>query len=232
MEVVVMAAGEGRRLRPITEHWPKPVLPIDGRPVLAVLLRELGRSALGPVTIVVGHLADQVMTLADDGGAFDVDVRFVRQPEALGSADAIRRAMDAGVAPPFVVLAADTVFSPGDVGRFVDAAGAAATAGALAVRARAGRAASRPGVRTADGLVEALVDSDPALTLTSSPLWLLRPELAPFLDDLPGPPHELKDAYQRAIDSGLRVAAVPVRATRDLTHPEDLMVGNFPYLRP
>ena len=80
--------------------------------------------------------------------------------------------------------------------------------------------------------MKTLVDPDPALIRTSSPLWLLGPELAPFLDDLPGPPYELKDAYQRAIDSGLRVAAVPVRATRDLTHPEDLMVGNFPYLPP
>ncbi len=225
-----MAAGEGRRLRPITERWAKPVLPIDGRPVLAVLLRELGRAALGPVTIVVGHLAEQVMAVAGDGTAFGTDVRFVRQPEAHGSADAVRRAMVAGVAPPFVVVAADTVFSPGDVGRFAEAAVAAGTAGALAVRPRAGRAASRPGVRTADGLVETLVDADPALALTSSPLWLLGPELAPFLDDLPGPPYELKDAYQRAIGSGLRVAAVRVRPTRDLTRPEDLMVANFPYL--
>ena len=36
-----MAAGEGRRLRPLTERWPKPVLPIDGRPVIGTLLREL-----------------------------------------------------------------------------------------------------------------------------------------------------------------------------------------------
>jgi glucose-1-phosphate thymidylyltransferase len=38
---VVMAAGEGKRLRPLTERWPKPVLPIDGRPVIGTLLREL-----------------------------------------------------------------------------------------------------------------------------------------------------------------------------------------------
>ena len=42
-----MAAGEGTRLRPLTERWPKPVLPIDGRPVLATLLRELAAAEEG-----------------------------------------------------------------------------------------------------------------------------------------------------------------------------------------
>ena len=53
-----MAAGEGTRLRPITERWPKPVLPIDGRPVLAVLLRELSAANLRRVWLVTGHLAE------------------------------------------------------------------------------------------------------------------------------------------------------------------------------
>ena len=43
VEAIVMAAGEGRRLRPITERWPKPILPIDGRAVIATLVRQLGR---------------------------------------------------------------------------------------------------------------------------------------------------------------------------------------------
>jgi len=43
-----MAAGEGRRLRPLTERWPKPVLPIDGRPVIATLLRELAAAGCSP----------------------------------------------------------------------------------------------------------------------------------------------------------------------------------------
>ena len=75
-----MAAGEGRRLRPVTEQWPKPVLPIDGRPVLAVLLRELAAADVGRVWLVTGHLAEQVEELAGDGSAFGVEIRFVRQP--------------------------------------------------------------------------------------------------------------------------------------------------------
>ena len=45
LHAVVMAAGEGRRLRPITERWPKPVLPIDGKPVVVTLVHDLAAPA-------------------------------------------------------------------------------------------------------------------------------------------------------------------------------------------
>ena len=87
MHAVVMAAGEGRRLRPLTERWPKPVLPIDGVPVIAALMREVAAAGLGPVTVVTGHLAEQVEELLGDGSAFGLELRFVRQPSPDGSAE-------------------------------------------------------------------------------------------------------------------------------------------------
>jgi dTDP-glucose pyrophosphorylase len=114
-----MAAGEGTRLRPLTERWPKPVLPIDGKPVLATLLRELAAAGIERVFVVTGHLAEQVEELVGDGSAFGLDARFARQPGVLGSADTVRRGLAAGAEPPFLVVGADTVFEPGAVARFV-----------------------------------------------------------------------------------------------------------------
>src|SRR6478735_4333683 len=65
VEAVVMAAGEGRRLRPLTERYAKPVLPIDGRPVVATLARELAAAGCAGATVVTGHLAEQVERLLD-----------------------------------------------------------------------------------------------------------------------------------------------------------------------
>src|SRR5437773_8109177 len=115
LSAVVMAAGEGTRLRPLTERWAKSVLPIDGRPVLATLLRELAAAGFDEVTVVTGHLAEQVESLVGDGTSFGLEIRFVRQPEPLGSADAIRRALQQGAKPPLLVTAADTIFVPGDI---------------------------------------------------------------------------------------------------------------------
>jgi UTP-glucose-1-phosphate uridylyltransferase len=127
VEAVVLAAGEGRRLRPLTERWPKPILPIDGKPVIATLLRDLSEAGLEDVTVVVGHLGDQIRSLLDGSG-----VRFAEQPEPLGSADALRCAIDAGARAPFVVTVADTVFAPGDLRRFVETWEQSEADGALA----------------------------------------------------------------------------------------------------
>src|SRR4051794_41588375 len=95
-----MAAGEGRRLRPLTETWPKPLLPIDGRPVIAALLRELAAAGLTRVTLVTGHLAEPLEELVGDGSAYGVEARAVRQPRPDGSADAVRAALESGAAAP------------------------------------------------------------------------------------------------------------------------------------
>jgi CTP:molybdopterin cytidylyltransferase MocA len=190
LSAVVLAAGEGRRLRPITARPPKPLLPIDGRPVIATLLRDLEAAAIGPVTVVVGHLGDQIRRLLDGLG-----VRFAEQPEPLGSADAVRRAVESGAQAPFLVTPADTVYSPGDLKRFADEFEQSGAAGA-----------------------------------TGPPLWALDPELARYLEDLPGPPFELRVAFQRAREDGLDVVETGLGAIRDLTFPEDLVRHNFVYL--
>ena len=75
MDAIVIAAGEGRRLRPITERWPKPVLPIDGRPVIATLVRQLMDEGLGQITVVTGYLGGQVEELLSG-----LDLRYAAQP--------------------------------------------------------------------------------------------------------------------------------------------------------
>ncbi|TMK78766.1 MAG: hypothetical protein E6G45_05375 [Actinobacteria bacterium] len=220
MQAVVMAAGEGRRLRPLTERWPKPILPIDGRPVIATLIHQLAAEGLGPVTVVTGHLADQIERLLDG-----LDVRFVRQPEPLGSADAVRRALAEVSQLPAIVTAADSVFRRGDLQRFGDEFALSGAAGAIAyVRAR-GRAA----IRAENGHVLRVVDPAPG-NLAPAPVWGLSEEID--LDGVPGPPYELAVAFQRAIDEGKLIAGIEIGRTRHLTEPADLVLENFPYLEP
>jgi glucose-1-phosphate thymidylyltransferase len=230
MHSIVMAAGEGRRLRPLSERWPKPILPIDGRPVLGTLLRELAAAGIEGATIVTGHLAEQVEVLVGNGSAWGLELTFARQPHADGSADAVRRALEAGARVPALVTAADTVYSAGDVARFVDAFSTSGADGALAYRRGHEPSAEKPGVRVDNGRVRLVYDLDRSNPLTSAPLWALGEPLLPYLDDLPGPPYELKDAYQPAIDAGLAIAGVEIGKTRDLTDPLDLVEENFSYL--
>lgn len=174
-------------MRPLTERWPKPLLPIDGKPVIATLLQELEQAQLTPVTVVVGHLGDQIRRLLRE-----LDPRFAEQPEALGSADAVLRAVAAGARAPFVVSAADTVYSPGDVGRFAREWKESGAAGAMA-----------------------------------PPLWGIGAHLLPHLEELPGPPFQLLEAFRRA---GSDVKTLELGPLRQLTRPEDVVIHNFVYL--
>lgn len=212
-----MAAGEGRRLRPITERWPKPVLPIDGQPVIVTLLHELAEAGFERAWVVTGHLAAQVEELVA-GCEPRLEIQFVRQPEPLGSADAVTRALAAGARPPCLVSAADTVYGLGDVPRV-----AGNPRAAIAWR----RSPRGNALELEDGRVRRVTGEGEHF---AAPLWVLTPEVAKHLEGLPGPPFELATAFQRAIDAGTTVLGVEIGPTRDLTEPADLVRHNFLYL--
>jgi CTP:molybdopterin cytidylyltransferase MocA len=189
-----MAAGEGTRLRPLTERWPKPVLPIDGRPVIVTLVHELA-AVCARIVVVTGHLAEQVEALL---APLPYELRFVRQPPGLGSADAVLRAH---AEPPYLALAADTLYEQNALARF-----AAEVTGA-------------------DGAVALSGEERAPLWYLGEPVHA---QLEPLPGNAP---YELKDVFLRAVDAGAHVSAIQVGRTRDLTSPVDLVRENFPYLR-
>ena len=215
---VVIAAGLGTRLRPLTERYAKPVLPVDGVPVLAHVLRDLAAAGAPRVTIVTGHLGEQVERLAGDGRGFGLEIAFARQASPDGSAHAV---VAAGERAPYLVLGADTVFATGDVARFARAFAESGAAGALAVQPRPGT------VEVRGGRVERILGDG----LLAAPLWAVGEPVAPYVDALPGqPPFELSTAFQQAIDAGEHVLGVEIGPTRGLTTPFDLLERNFAYL--
>lgn len=221
-----MAAGEGSRLRPLTERWPKPILPIDGRPVIATLLRDLAGAGIAEATVVTGHLAEQVEALIGDGSPFGLSVRYARQPEPLGSADAVRRALGAGAAAPLLVSAADTVFERGALGRVSAEWLASGAPAGLAVRRGGGK--GKTPVRVERGRVVE-IDGERG-GLTAAPLWFFAESVLSRLESVPGPPFELASLLRQGEAAGIQVLALEVGPTRDLTRPEDVVVENFPYL--
>ena len=216
---VVIAAGLGTRLRPLTERYAKPVLPVDGTPIIAHLLRELAAAGAPHVTVVTGYRPEQIEQLIGDGGGFGVDVAYARQSEPERSASAV---VAARATAPYLVLGADLVFAPGEIGRFAAAYGGSDAAGAIAVQPR-------------PGTVE--VDDGRALACSARACSGCRCRRSarpspPAIEALPGRrPFELSTAFQQAIDAGEEIAAIEVGPARGLTTPFDLIEHNFPYLR-
>lgn len=113
---VILAAGEGQRLRPLTRSRPKGMIPVGNRPILEHVLSALRGAGVRRAVLVVGYHKESIMTYFGDGSAFGLDLRYVEQAHPIGTAHAMVQA--AGTVPkdrPFLCLPGDNVVEAGAV---------------------------------------------------------------------------------------------------------------------
>lgn len=106
MRAVILAAGEGRRLRPLTEHAPKPMLAVAGKPLLERNVSLLARYGFTDIVINTHYRARSIEDHFGDGSAFGVRVRYSREAELLGTAGALNPLRDL-LTGTFLVLYGD-----------------------------------------------------------------------------------------------------------------------------
>ncbi len=94
MKAVVMAGGEGSRLRPLTLTRPKPMLPVVNRPVLGHILHLLKQHNITDVILTVQYLAAQIQDYFGDGRSFGMNIEYVVEESPLGTAGSVRNAAD------------------------------------------------------------------------------------------------------------------------------------------
>lgn len=128
MKAVVLAAGEGRRMRPLTANRPKVLLPAGPEPLLGRLLRQLSAAGVRDITIVTHYKAEAVETYVGDGAAWGVEARFAPQGAARGTGHAVAAAKMPDD-EPFLVLNGDVWLPDGALASVV-ASGPGSLAGA------------------------------------------------------------------------------------------------------
>jgi mannose-1-phosphate guanylyltransferase len=92
MQALILAGGEGTRLRPLTSTVPKPVVPLVDRPFIAFMLDWLRGHGIEDIVISCGHMAAGVRNVLGDGSAFGVRLRYVEEPQPLGTGGALKYA--------------------------------------------------------------------------------------------------------------------------------------------
>ncbi len=105
---VVMAGGEGQRLRPITDSIPKPMIPVQDRPVLEHTLARLVESGVRKLYISVNYKAEMIDKYFGDGSAFGVKIEYLRENEKLGTVGSLRLLPEIPRGP-FLVLNGDVL---------------------------------------------------------------------------------------------------------------------------
>jgi glucose-1-phosphate thymidylyltransferase len=116
MRALVLAGGEGSRLRPLTHTQAKQLIPIAGEPILFHVLQAIADVGIHEVGVVIGQTGPEVRAAVGDGAAWDLEVTYLEQEAPLGIAHAVMLAADFVRGEPFLLYLGDNVLLEGVAG--------------------------------------------------------------------------------------------------------------------
>jgi glucose-1-phosphate thymidylyltransferase len=234
MQAVILAAGKGTRLHPLTLTRTKAMVPVLGRPLVGRVLETLLPAGISELILVV---SPQDAALRDYAAATGLPVHRVVQQERLGMAQALALAAP-WIQGPFVLSACDNLTSARHVAELVAAQRRHQAAAALSLMPVPLAEVSKTGVVVWDDpwvrrIVEKPQPEEAPSTLASLPLYVFTPDLLDYLPQVQPSPrgeYELQDAIQMLIDRGGRVTGVFAPERRQVTNAADLLTLNLFYL--
>ena len=107
ISAMILAAGRGERMRPLSDACPKPLLDAGGKPLIVWQIEALARAGFRDIVINAAHHADRLVDALGDGGAHGVSLRWSLEPEAYETAGGIVTALPLLAPGPFLVVSAD-----------------------------------------------------------------------------------------------------------------------------
>lgn len=119
MKAVILAAGEGTRLKPLTNVRPKPMLPVANRPLLEHVVEAVAAAGIDEIVLVVGYKRERIQNHFGDGDKWDVQITYAVQDKQLGTGDAILTA-ESYIGGDFVVLNGDQIVDASFVSRVIE----------------------------------------------------------------------------------------------------------------
>lgn len=128
---MILAAGRGERMRPLTDHMPKALLRINDKYLISMIISSLTQAGINELVINLAHLGEQIAVALGDGAAQGVHITYSRETEALETAGGIAYALPLLGTEPFIAVNAD-VYSDYDLAALVRSAQRLTAAGALA----------------------------------------------------------------------------------------------------
>ncbi len=224
MKAVILAAGEGNRMRPLTSNRPKVMLPVANKPILEHLLIEAKEAGIKEFIFIVGYCDEQVRSYFGKGEKWGVTIAYSEQRKQLGTADAIR--MVAGIVDgSFLVINGDVVVSRKDIGRLLK--NGRNTMSVIEVEDPRGL-----------GMVELSEDKvtniyektqKPPTLMANAGLYLFTPEIFEAISQTEKSPrgeYEITDSLQLLMDTKEGLHFQEITSWLDISYPWDLLPAN------
>src|SRR3954468_7403395 len=110
MRAMILAAGLGTRLRPLTYLMPKPVAPVLNRPIVTWIAELIARHGFREVVANLSYLPEQIKKVLGDGSEFGLEITFSEEPEPLGTAGGVGKVRDfLSVTDSFLIISGDAL---------------------------------------------------------------------------------------------------------------------------
>ena len=228
MRAVVLAAGRGTRLRPVTETRSKAMAPVLDKPLVELALKPFVENGVRDVVMVVGPGDDEIREWFSRSSTLDISVQWVTQEQRLGMAHALLQAAHL-LNDPFFLTACDSLVSSSHVG---DLAAAARSADAvLSLLDVEPSQVSRSAAVVIEGEVVRRIVEKPAIdeapsNTVSLPHYVFSPQVVRLLTRVRRSERgefELQDAIQGLINEGRNVVGVRAAERIQVSTPEDLL---------
>ena len=224
MKAVVLAAGEGSRMRPLTYARPKVMLPIANRPILEHLLIEASAAHIKDFIFVVGYHDEVVFDYFGDGRKWDVNIDYAKQRRQLGTADALRMVADL-TEGHFLLMNGDMIIQRRDIEEVANRTDTTMTA--IEVDNPQGL-----GVVEVDGGRVVRIhekEENPPSRLANVGLYLMTPEIHKAIAKTGKSPrgeYELTDSLAMLMEAGHDIACHTISRWLDISYPWDLLAAN------
>jgi bifunctional UDP-N-acetylglucosamine pyrophosphorylase / glucosamine-1-phosphate N-acetyltransferase len=224
LKAVVLAAGEGQRMRPLTATRPKVMLPIVGKPILEHLLSEAKAAGIAEFIFVVGYCDKQVRSYFGDGGKWGVKIDYAEQRKQVGTADAIRMAATV-VADNFLVVNGDVIINRADIKRLMQSAHN--TMSVFEVKDPAGLGI----VELAGDKVVGIYEKTrrPPSLMANAGLYLFTPDIFEAIagtEKSPRGEYEITDSLRILMGKKTGLRYLQLKSWRDFSYPWDLLRAN------
>ncbi|MFC1988303.1 bifunctional sugar-1-phosphate nucleotidylyltransferase/acetyltransferase [Chloroflexota bacterium] len=224
MKAVILAAGEGSRMRPLTYTRPKVMLPIADKPILEYLLIEARTAGIEEFILVVGYRDEQIRSYFGNGEKWGISIDYYTQRRQSGTADAIRT-VEGMVEGNFLMMNGDIIANHQNIKSLVS--GQEATMSLVEVE----KTEDLGLVEISKGEVVRIHEKveNPPSNLANAGIYLFTPEIFTAISQTPTSPrgeYEITDSIQLLIDRGHRVLYQKVDYWLDFSYPWDLLPAN------
>jgi MurNAc alpha-1-phosphate uridylyltransferase len=211
MKAMILAAGRGERMRPLTDHTPKPLLKVGGKPLIVWHVLALAKAGFNEIVINHAHLGEQIESALQDGAEWGVHIQYSPEKVALETAGGIANALPLLGDEPFLVV-------NGDVFTDIDYASITLHAPHLAHLVVVDNPPQHPAGDFA--LVDGQLNDDQQPKLTFSGVGVYHPSL--FAGIVRGEPAKLAPLLRAAMAKGLITGQHHRGAWHDIGTPERL----------